>query len=77
MGHIPEPIGPMHHSPAVEQCIEALCHQGCRQVWGYIAVLEKGDSLPETEGLSREETAIVLAELKNIMAVYGDRCSTD
>jgi len=65
----------MHHSPTVEHCIEALCHQGCRAVWGQIATLEKGDSLPETEGLSREETAYVLAELKTIMAVYGDRCS--
>jgi hypothetical protein len=65
----------MHHSPAVEHCIEALCHKGCRQVWGYIDVLEKGKPLPETEGLSHEETAYVLAELKTIMAVYGDRCS--
>ncbi len=67
----------MHHSPAVERCIESICHKGCRLVWGQIAVLEKGESLPETQGLSQEETAFVLAELKTIMAVYGDRCSID
>ncbi len=67
----------MHHSPAVEHCIESICHKGCRQVWGQIEILEKGESLPETQGLSREETAFVLAELKTIMAVYGDRCTID
>jgi len=70
-------IDSMQHSPAVEHCIEAICGKGCRQVWGQIAVLERGEQLPETEGLSREETAVVLAELKTIMAVYGDSCSID
>ena len=67
----------MHQSPAVEHSIEALCHKGCRQVWAQIDLLERGEPLPETRGLSREEKAFVLAELKTIMAVYGDRCSVD
>jgi hypothetical protein len=67
----------MPKTPAVEHCIELLCHKGCRQVWKEIDALEQGRSLPETEGLSEREKAVVLAELKAIMAVYGDRCSTD
>lgn len=64
----------MHKSAAVEDCIEAICHKGCRQVWGEIDALERGEELPETQGLDREEKAIVLSELKTIMAVYQDRC---
>ena len=67
----------MHKSPAVEHCIELLCHKGCRQVWREIEALEQGEDLPEARGLNREEQAFVLTELKAVMAVYGDRCSID
>ena len=67
----------MHKSPAVEHCIELLCHKGCRQVWREIEALERGEDLPEARGLNREERAFVLTELKAVMAVYGDRCSID
>jgi len=67
----------MHKSPAVEHCIELLCHKGCRQVWREIETLEQGEDLLEARGLNREERAFVLTELKAVMAVYGDRCSID
>lgn len=67
----------MHHLSPVEHAIEVLCHKGCRQVWREIVALERGEVLPETEGLSAKERALVLQELKTIMSVYGDRCSID
>jgi hypothetical protein len=67
----------MSTSPAVAHCIEVLCHKGCRQVRRDIAALEQGQSLPETQGLDPAERVEVLAELRAIMAVYGDRCSLD
>ncbi len=67
----------MHKSPAVQHCIELLCHKGCRQVWREIEALEQGEDLPEARGLNTEERALVLTELKAVMAVYKDRCSID
>ena len=67
----------MYTSSPVEHAIEVLCHKGCRQVWREIVALERGEVLPETEGLSAKEQRLVLQELKSIMAVYGDRCSID
>jgi len=67
----------MHANPVVVRCVEALCHKGCRQVWCDIQALERDAALPETQGLSTAERAAVLAELKSVMAVYGDRCSRD
>jgi hypothetical protein len=65
----------MSTSPAVTHCIETLCHKGCRQVRRDIEALERGQSLAETRDLGPAERAEVLAELRAIMAVYGDRCS--
>ncbi len=65
----------MHKSAAVEQCIEAICHKGCRRVWGEIDALERGEEVPEARGLRWDEKAFVLSELKTIMAVYNGRCS--
>jgi len=67
----------MSKNAAVEHSVEALCHKGCRQVWREIDALERGENLPETEGLSEQEKGQVLQELKAIMAVYGERCSID
>jgi hypothetical protein len=55
----------------IEFCVEALCHKGCKSVWRDIAALEDGLDLPETRELSPPERRAVLAELKAIMAVYG------
>lgn len=60
----------------LEARLEALCEKGCRQVWRVIDVLEQGGDLPETQGLGAEERRWLLRELKQIMAVYTDRCST-
>jgi hypothetical protein len=67
----------MHDNPSVADCVETLCHKGCRQVWREIAALERGQDLPETLDLTLDERAEVLEELRDIMAVYGDRCAVD
>jgi len=59
----------------VEDRLEALCEKGCRRVWSDIDALERGQDLPETRDLSAEERRLLLHELKQIMAVYADRCS--
>lgn len=63
---------PQENQP-LHSVIESLCAKGCRQVWRDIAVLEGGEPLAETRGLSPAEIAQVLEELKAIMAVY-DSC---
>lgn len=62
---------------ALEVRIEAICARGCRQVRTDIATLEQGGELPETRGLSAAERGLILNELRQIMAVYGDRCRID
>jgi hypothetical protein len=58
----------------VEARIEAVCQKGCSEVRRDIAALESGVHLPETEDLNEDERRLVLRELKQIMAVYGDAC---
>lgn len=58
----------------VEQCVENLCRKGCRAVWSDIDALESGLALPEVKGLSRTEIIAVVAELKQVMAVYEGTC---
>jgi hypothetical protein len=64
-----------HRDPLLEARLEALCQKGCRQVWGEIAALERGEALAETRDLTPGEIGWLLAELKQVMAVYGARCS--
>lgn len=59
---------------SLEARLETLCAKGCRQVRRDILALEAGAELPETQGLTSDERAWLLAELKQIMAVYGDSC---
>jgi hypothetical protein len=63
-----------HEQCRVDARIEAVCSKGCSQVRQDIAALEAGAQLPETSGLSEEERSLLLGELKQIMAVYGDAC---
>lgn len=63
--------------PRIEARLESMCEKGCRRVWGDIAALERGESLPETQDLNPGEIRWLLAELKQVMAVYGARCSAD
>lgn len=60
----------------LEARLEALCEKGCQQVWADIDALERGDVLLETRDLGAEERRLLLRELKQVMAVYADRCST-
>ncbi|WP_343032212.1 hypothetical protein [Allochromatium palmeri] len=59
---------------SLEARLEALCAKGCRQVRRDIVALESGVELPEAQGLTSDERNRLLAELKQIMAVYGDTC---
>jgi hypothetical protein len=61
--------------PLLEARLEAMCQKGCRLVWGDIAALERGDPLPETRDLTPAEVHWLLVELKQVMAVYGARCT--
>jgi hypothetical protein len=63
--------------PILEVRVETICERGCRGVWDAIDTLEHGDDLPETADLASPERAWVLAELKTVMAVYGERCRLD
>ena len=64
-------------SDRVEARVEAVCQKGCRQVRRDIATLLGGGEIAEAWGLSPTERARLLAELEQIMAVYGDTCSVD
>jgi hypothetical protein len=61
----------------VDARVEAICLKGCRQVRRDIALLESGSPIPEVQGLALNERRLLLAELKQIMAVYGDSCRID
>ncbi|MGA7979416.1 MAG: hypothetical protein WCA32_04220 [Chromatiaceae bacterium] len=61
----------------LEARLEALCEKGCRHVWEDIEALEQGQDLTETKDLSAAERRWLLRELKQIMAVYSGRCTTD
>jgi hypothetical protein len=63
--------------PVLEVRVETICERGCRRVWDAIDTLEQGDDLAETADLTSAERAWVLAELKAVMAVYGDSCRLD
>nr|VFK00692.1 MAG: hypothetical protein BECKH772A_GA0070896_101992 [Candidatus Kentron sp. H]VFK00892.1 MAG: hypothetical protein BECKH772B_GA0070898_102102 [Candidatus Kentron sp. H]VFK04832.1 MAG: hypothetical protein BECKH772C_GA0070978_102131 [Candidatus Kentron sp. H] len=60
----------------IEDCIEALCQQGCRSVLDKVAVLERGEHIPETTCLDEQGRVTVLEELKSIMSVYGNVCKS-
>ncbi len=59
------------HDLQVENCLEKLCTQGCRQVTKMITLLESGKSLPHCR-LNHQQYALLLEELKSIMAVYDE-----
>ncbi|WP_254045380.1 hypothetical protein [Thiohalocapsa sp. ML1] len=60
--------------PRLEVRVEHICERGCRGAWDAIDRLEQGEDLPETADLSRAERDWVLAELRTVMSVYGERC---
>ena len=54
----------------VNQCVEALCSNGCEAVRATISNLENDVVLEQLRDLDADETSIVLNELKSIMSVY-------
>lgn len=61
---------------SVEMGVEAICNKGCQSVRQDILLMEQGESLVELADLSEEQRQRVLDELKAVMSVYGDSCST-
>jgi hypothetical protein len=61
----------------VSAAVERICALGCRSVNALILRLETGLPVSETAHLNGCERREVLAELKSIMSVYGDRCAAD
>jgi len=59
----------------LEARLESLCEKGCRRVQRDIDALERGEDLPETRDLNAGDRDWLLRELKQVMAVYADRCS--
>jgi hypothetical protein len=68
---------PPRSDATIESRVESLCERGCRQVRLSIATLEQGGDIPETGDLTPDARGRLLAELKSIMAVYGDTCRID
>lgn len=65
----------MSGNPAVDRMVEQLCHDGCREVLATIQALDGGDDLDgRVKHLSAAERALLCAELRAIMSVYGDKC---
>ena len=59
----------------IEIAVEAICNKGCKQVRLDILQIEMVKSMPkELATLSHHEQLLVLKELKEIMATYGDSC---
>ncbi len=63
----------MDHSNKVQQCVEALCQNGCDVVRATIHALERGLPVAQTDTMSDQERKAVLCELKAIMSVYDAR----
>lgn len=59
---------------SLEWCVEVICNKGCRAVREDMATLEQGGDVSGLEPLSDDLRQAVLAELRAIMAVYGESC---
>lgn len=57
----------------VDACVLRICDLGCAKVYRSIALLEAGQTIPEMAGADTELQQAVLAELRQIMAVYDAR----
>lgn len=60
----------MLNNEKLQHIIEQLCATGCERVNEVIAIMERQQSTKETATLNAQENAMILHELKNIMAVY-------
>ena len=57
----------------IDACIERICNLGCGRVYRIIDLMERGEDVPELNGVNRETCQAVLRELETIMAVYDAR----
>jgi len=64
----------MPQSDSTYRCIEAICQSGCLAVRAVIESLERGQSIPQTDGMSDEQVNLILSELKAVMSVYDEPC---
>lgn len=55
---------------SVEEHVEHICEQGCRVVRKAIDDFDHGQQIADLQNLSNTERDRVMAELKDIMAVY-------
>ena len=62
-------------SSKVNQCVEALCANGCEAVRATISSMEMGSSPKQLRDLDQDEYVTVLNELKSIMSVYDTQNS--
>ena len=60
----------------IDECVEALCHQGCSMVYRYISALQQDEEFPEVAALSSEERRSVLEQLVAIMDIYDGSCDS-
>jgi hypothetical protein len=60
----------------IDECIEALCRQGCSKVYRHIDALQRSEEFPDVAGLSEAERLLVLAELVAIMDIYDGSCES-
>ena len=58
------------HADSVEEHVEHICEQGCRVVRKTIDDFDHGQLIADLQNLSNTERDRVMAELKDIMAVY-------
>ncbi len=59
----------------VTLAIETFCSMGCTSVNAIIHTLESGNPVEGIEGFTDEEIAVLMHELKAIMAVYDRKSS--
>lgn len=64
----------MTGNPKIDELIELLCADGCREVRCYIRMLETNEEHPAFDSLTQQERELLLSELQAIMQVYGDEC---
>ena len=70
MSHAKASTGASTHADSVEEHVEHICEQGCRVVRKAIEDFDHGQQIADLQNLSHTERDLVMAELKDIMAVY-------
>jgi hypothetical protein len=56
-----------------ERVVEQICNLGCAAVYQVLDAVDRGERPNELDGLDAEVHAVVLTELRSVMAVYDAR----